>query len=381
MSAALPSRCRVEAAPSHPVPGPLLLSTDVAGEPMLIEAAALERYIADIFAAEGCPSDEAARIGLYLVGADLTGHDSHGVIRVPRYVGWLRDGEVLPGREPELVTDGGAFAVLDARYGFGQTAGPVAVDLGIRKAARHGVAVVALRHSGHLGRIGAWAERAAEAGLVSVHFVNVSGSLLVAPFGGAERRLSTAPFTAAVPMPGGPPVVLDFATSLVAEGKVLVASKGGKPIPEGSLVGLDGAPGHDPAAFYAGEAAIRAFGDHKGSGLALMCELLAGALTGSGTAGPPPRRFCNGMLSIYVKPDLGGSAEAFGAEVRAYLDFVASARPADPAGAVLLPGEPERLARARRLAEGVPLADEVWESLVAAGRTHGIPAPRERDGR
>lgn len=339
---------------------------------MLIEAGALERYIADVFAAEGCPADEAARIGFYLVGANLAGHDSHGVIRVPRYVGWLRDGTVAAGREPELVTDGGAFALLDAHYGFGQTAGPAAVRAGVERAGRHGVAVVALRHAGHLGRIGAWAEEAAEAGLVSVHFVNVSGSLLVAPFGAAERRISTAPFTAAVPVAGGPPVVLDFATSLVAEGKVLVASKGGKPIPEGSLVGLDGALGRDPAEFYAERAAIRAFGDHKGSGLALMCELLAGALTGSGTAGPPPRRFCNGMLSIYVKPDLGGSADAFAAEVRAYLAFVASARPAAEGGAVLLPGEPERLSRARRLAEGVPLSDEVWLSLLEAGRPHGI---------
>ena len=341
---------------------------------MLIEAADLERYIRDVFVREGCGADEAGRIGRYLVGANLTGHDSHGVIRVPRYVDWLRDGTVQAGRSPEIVTDGGAFALLDAHFGFGQSAGPVAVAEGVARARRHGVAVVALRHAGHLGRIGEWAEQAAEAGFVSVHFVNVAGSLLVAPFGAVDRRFSTAPFAAGVPVAGAPPMVLDFATSLVAEGKVLVASKGGKPLPEGSLIEPDGTPSRDPDTLYSGRGAIRAFGEHKGSGLAMMCELLAGALTGSGTAGPPPRRFCNGMLSIYLSPDLGGSAEGFAAEVRRYLDFYLSARPAAPGGTVLAPGDIERATRARRLAEGVPLTDEVWDSLRAVGAEHGLDA-------
>ena len=260
---------------------------------MLIGARSLEAYVGDLFVREGCSQAEAERIGRYLVAANLTGHDSHGVIRVPRYIGWLRDGEVVADRTPEIVTDGGAFALVDAGYGFGQTAGPFAVALGIARAEAHGVAVVALRHAGHLGRIGEWAEQAAEAGLASVHFVNVAGSLLVAPFGAVDRRFSTAPFAAAVPVAGRPPVVLDFATSLVAEGKVLVASQGGKPIPPGSLIDPEGRLSADPATLYGpldgpgrdhrnGTGAIRAFGEHKGSGLALMCELLAGALTGSG---------------------------------------------------------------------------------------------------
>ncbi len=347
---------------------------------MLIAAARLQAFVRDVFLREGCSAPEAARIGRYLVAANLAGHDSHGVIRVPRYLGWLRDGTVNADRAPELVSDSGSFALVDAHYGFGQTAGPFAVELGIAKAAQHGVAIVALRRAGHLGRIGEWAEQAAEAGLVSVHFVNVSGSLLVAPFGAVERRFSTAPFAAAVPVSGGPPVVLDFATSLVAEGKVLVASKGGKPLPDGSLIGPDGRLSREPATLYEEAGAIRAFGEHKGSGLALMCELLAGALTGSGCAGPPPRRFCNGMLSIYMTPTLFGSADGFAAETRAYLDFVASARPADPDGTTLLPGEPERRSRARRLAEGVPLTDEVWAALREAGLPHGIEAEHYRAG-
>ena len=347
---------------------------------MLIDAVRLGDYVRDVFIREGCDGEEADRIGRSLVGANLTGHDSHGVIRVPRYVGLLKDGGVHAGRTPELVTDGGAFALLDAHFGFGQTAGPVAVAEGIARARQHGVAVVALRHSGHLGRIGEWAERAAEAGLVSIHFVNVSGSLLVAPFGGVDRRFSTAPFAAAVPVAGGPPLVLDFATSFVAEGKVLVASKGGKSLPEGSLIEPDGTLSRSPDTLYSGRGAIRAFGEHKGSGLAFMCEILAGALTGSGCAGPPPKPFCNGMLSIYISPEIGGSADGFAAEVHSYLDFYASARPAEAGGTVLAPGDLERATRARRLAEGVPLSDEVWESLCAAGRPHGIDGDAYRQG-
>ena len=243
---------------------------------MLIGVAGLEVLVRDLFVRAGCSSAEGERIGRYLVAANLAGHDSHGVIRVPRYLEWIREGVLVPDRTPEVVSDGGAFALVDAHYGFGQTAGPFAVALGIAKARQHGVAIVALRHSGHLGRIGEWAEQAADAGLASIHVVNVAGSLLVAPFGAVDRRFSTAPFAAALPVAGRPPVVLDFATSLVAEGKVLVASKGGKPLPEGSLIEPDGQLSADPATLYGpigetgardhrrGRGAIRAFGRAQG---------------------------------------------------------------------------------------------------------------------
>ena len=349
---------------------------------MQISASGLTAYVRDIFSRAGCSEAEAERIGRYLVAANLTGHDSHGVIRVPRYVSWLQEGEVEADKTPEVVTDGPAFALVDAHYGFGQTAGPFATELGIRKARENGVAIVALRHAGHLGRIGEWAEQAAAAGLVSVHFVNVAGSLLVAPFGSVDRRFSTAPFAAGFPVQGADPVILDFATSAVAEGKVLVASQGGKALPEGVLIEPDGRLSSDPATLYGpldgperdnlkGAGAIRAFGEHKGSGLALLCELLAGALTGSGTAGPGPRRFCNGMLSLYMTPEAFGSQDAMVQETRAYLDFFKGARPV-PGGEVLLPGEPERRTRAKRLADGVPLPDPVWETLLAAGRPFGL---------
>ena len=187
-----------------------------------IAASALQDFVGDIFTAAGCSAEEGARVGKYLVRANLTGHDSHGVARVQRYVHWKKAGVVVADRTVEVLTETPVIAVVDGLHGFGQTVAPQAVQIGIDKCSKNGLSMVALRNAGHIGRVGDWAEMAAEAGLVSVHFVNASGSVLVAPFGGTERRLSTAPFVVGVPRPGQHPVILDFATSIVAEGKVLV---------------------------------------------------------------------------------------------------------------------------------------------------------------
>lgn len=350
---------------------------------MLIHATALQKLIASIFEAAGSSPAESARIGDYLVRANLTGHDSHGVIRVPRYLRWLQDGHLHPDRRLETVLETDCMAVADGGFGFGQTVGPQAVALGIDKARSSGVSVIALRHSGHLGRIGDWAEMAAEAGLVSIHMVNVSGSVLVAPFGGTERRMATNPLTIGVPVADGPDLILDFATSFVAEGKALVALKGGKALPDGSLIDSDGRATTDPADFYGtsagdavpealGSAALRAMGEHKGSGLSFMIELLAGALTGSGCCGPGERPLVNGMLSIYMAPVSFDTDGYFHREMSQYVAFFKSSRPTEPEGTVMVPGEPERVTRARRLEEGVPLPAETWDSIVAAAQEAGL---------
>ena len=230
-----------------------------------IPPAPLTDFCAEIFARVGCQSEEASRVSASLVDSNLTGHDSHGVIRVPRYVDWVRTGDLIPNQSLERLVDTPVIGVVDGRFGFGQMMAPMAVDVGLEKAKATGLSAISLRNSGHVGRVGEWAERAAAAGFISIHFVNAAGSILVAPFGGLERRLSTAPFCVGVPREGAPPVVLDFATSLVAEGKVNVASHGGKPLPPDALVGPDGALSGDPALIY-------------------------GPLTSEGTARPHPRR-------------------------------------------------------------------------------------------
>ncbi len=356
----------------------------MAQDDVLIPAERLTAFIAGTFAAAGASAEEAQEIAANLVGANLAGHDSHGVVRTPRYLENARLGQMVFGGRAEVVTDGGAFLLLDGGFGFGQTVGRQAVEIGVARAKREGVALVALRRAGHLGRIGEWAERAMASGLVSIHFVNVGRSMLVAPFGAAERRFSTNPVCIGVPNPGGDDFLLDFATSTAAEGKVLVSLKGGKAPPAGSLIDGAGRLTEDPRALYGetepgavpdprkGPGALTAMGAHKGSGLALACELLAGALTGSGAAGPGVGPY-NGMLSIYFDPNRLDDGFGWGAAVADYVAFVKSARPADPASPVMIPGDPERKARAKRLAEGVPLPRETWESLVAAARSVGAP--------
>ena len=351
---------------------------------ILIRAESLRRVVHKIFIAVGCSPEEAARVARHLVGANLAGHDSHGVIRIPRYLQWVDKGSLKPNQTATVIGESDTMALLEGNFGFGSTLGPEAVAIGVKKATAAGVAVVALRRSGHLGRIGEWAEMAAAAGLVSIHFVNVSGSILVAPFGSPERRMSTNPIAIGVPRPDGPPLVFDATTSVVAEGKIAVAFSGGKPLPEASLIDRDGRLSSDPAIFYGpkqpgqppdssqGTAAIRAMGEHKGSGLSFMIDLLAGALTGSGCSGPPPRPFANGMLSIYLKPEIFDRSGGFAAEVREYLRFFKSARPLRAGDEVLAPGEPELKTRAAREVQGIPLAEEAWHDILSAAERAGL---------
>ncbi len=351
-----------------------------------IPVSALEQVCADTFERAGSTREEALRVARSLIGANLTGHDSHGVIRVPRYVDWVKTGDITPNQTTKLIVDLPSLAVVDGQYGFGQSVAPEAVRVGLAKCREQGLSAISLRDAGHIGRIGEWAEMAAAAGLVSIHFVTASGSILVAPFGAAERRLSTAPFSVGIPRDGQEPVILDFATSVVAEGKVMVASQGGKKLPEGALVTPDGELSTDPAQLYGplveggprdatkGKGAIRAFGEHKGSGLAFMCEILGGSLTGAKATGPG-RRFCNGMFSIYVDPRRIDPDHVFDADVSRYISYFKSAKPAKGVKEVLVPGEPERAMRAERTANGVPLSNETWEAIKATARNVGASVP------
>jgi len=335
--------------------------------------------ITDIFKAKSCNNYEAKTIAERLCGSNLKGHDSHGIVRVPRYVLWMEWGWVFPNIKPELIVDSGALALIDAKQGFGQVAGEFAVDEGIKRAKLHGVSVVGLKNSGHLGRIGDWSERAADAGLVSLHFVNVRGSLLVAPFGGSDRRGSTSPLSIGVPSKDTDHIILDMATSTVAEGKVMVAQKGGKPLPAGALIDSNGNLTINPEVMYGkinenevpnsenGTGAITAFGLHKGSGINFMMEILGGALTGSGVSAgiddKEKRKFANGMLSLYVKVDNMVNFEYFLNEVRSYADFVRSSPPANKNEKVLIPGDKEISTYKDRLANGLPVAPIVWQNI------------------
>lgn len=341
---------------------------------MILSDDRLKQIVSEIFAAAGCGPAEHERIAHYLVESNLVGHDSHGVIRVSFYIDWLRAGKVLANRELATVFENDALAVVDGQFGFGQVMGEQATRLGIAKAARQGVAVVALRNSGHLGRIGDWAEMAAHAGKVSLHFVNTSGGgILVAPFGGTERRLSANPIAAGVPVKDGPPIILDMSTCTIAEGKVKVAFNKGTRVPDGCLLDGAGSPTNDPKAFYATPpGAILPVAGHKGFGLSVIAEVLAGALTGGSCSHFGVNRVANNMLSIFFDPSFFRSADEFALEIGEFIAHVKSSRTVMPDGEILMPGEPEARCRARNLREGIEIDDTTWRQLIATGESLGV---------
>ncbi len=253
-----------------------------------------------------------------------------------------------------------------------------AVEWAIEAAQTHGVAVNGLRNAHHIGRVGTYGEIAADAGMVALHFVNVaSGPPPVAPFRGREGRFLTNPVCIAIPgTDNNAPILLDFATSRVAMGKVRVAHNAGKPMLDGALLDHAGQPTTDPSVMYSEpRGVVLPFGEHKGSGLALVCELLAGAIVGSAsvtTPTPPERGIINGMLSIVIDPNRLSTRNSIMSEIDAMISWVKSARPADPDLPVLVAGEPERMYKAERIANGIEIDDTTWAQLSAIAERYQI---------
>jgi uncharacterized oxidoreductase len=341
---------------------------------VLIAPQALSRAVQALFRHAGSDAREAELVAAQLVGANLTGHDSHGVGMIPAYVEILQLGELHLNRRPQTVLQAGPLAVLDAGMGLGQVAGFEAMELAIAIARTHGVGLVGLRNSHHIGRIGHWAEQAAAAGLVSLHFVNVISKPVVAPWGGSDARLVTNPVAIGVPRGDAPPLILDFATSKLAVGKVRVALNSGKTLPDDVLLDAQGQPTQDPARLFDG-GALLPFGDHKGSGLALMCEILGSALFGGPVQheAPARRRIVNNMLTITIDPARLGTADSLAAEVARVVDWVRASPAAAGHDGVRVAGEPELAARRAR-ADGVPVDAQTWRQLEAAAEALGLGA-------
>jgi len=340
-----------------------------------VPAERLVALVAAIMQGGGSGEEEARTIARRLVDSNLVGHDSHGVIRVRTYLKWVEDGWLRPNTSPTIVFDSDTIAILDGNRGFGQVIGEFAARLGIAKAAKTGIAMVGLRNCGHLGRLGDWAEMAALAGQVSLHFLNTSGAQRVAPFGGSDRRLSTNPLAIGVPVADGEPVILDITTSMVAEGKLMVARNKGEHVPEGWIIDKAGRPTTEPKEFYDG-GALLTVGAHKGSGLSIVTDLLAGAISMGRSSDPDDPVLRNNMLSIYIAPRVYDDGGHTLREAQRLVDWVTASPPAVPDRPVLSPGEVERETRAKRIVEGIALDDKTWADIVAAAQSVGIDAQR-----
>ena len=350
------------------------------GDDVLVRAQPLADLIAEMIASAGSLPAEARQVADNLVLANLSGHDSHGVGMVPRYIAAIAEGGLVPNVQVQVLLDSGALLRLDGGLGYGQSVGAQAMRLGIERVRRHGVCIVALSRAHHLGRIGHWAEQCAQAQLVSVHFVNVLARPIVAPFGGRDARHGTNPFCVGVPYGQTAPIVLDFATSRIAQGKARVAFNRHEPLAPGCLLDEAGHPTTDARhAVIEPTGALLPFGEHKGSGLALVCELLGGALTGGQTwRGPADgrRQVVNGMLSILIDPAALGTAVHLAREVDAFVAWVKKSRAADGVDQVRVAGDTERESIARRRREGIPIDASTWAELGAAGERCGLAAQR-----
>jgi uncharacterized oxidoreductase len=344
---------------------------------MLIDHQHLTAFVSRVFSSAGARAEFADKVAHHLVAANLKGHDSHGVGMVPAYVGNIRAGNLDVNAEAEVIRDNGAVMLVDGKFGFGQVVGSQATELAIERIRETGVVCMGVRNCHHLGRIGSYGEQCGEAGLVSLHFVNVVGhGPLVSPFAGRDRRMSTNPFCCVVPRVDEAPIVLDMATSAIAQGKVRVAYMKGVEVPAGSLLDHQGNPTSDPKVmFEAPFGSLGPFGLHKGYGLAVMCELLGGGLAGEWTAQPGnPREntIVNHMLMFVLDPDAFGGLARFQSEVEAMVDYLHETTPADGADKVRIPGEPEREAVADRMANGIQIDDNSWAGIVRAAGAAGL---------
>lgn len=341
---------------------------------MNIEPQRLRDFSTRIFESLGTTRERAAMVAGHLVDANLKGHDSHGVGMIPNYVYGAKQGHLRVNNDASLVQDRGAVLLTDGQQGFGQVVGRQAMDMGIERVRQTGMVCVGSRNNYHLGRIGAYGEQCAAEGLVSIHFVNVVGHPpFVSPWGGRDKRMQTNPFCCAVPTEGEP-ILLDMATSAIALGKVRVAQMKGVPVPEGSVFDAAGRPSTDPGVVYDG-GSLGPFGQHKGYGLALICELLGGGLAGEWTMQDVAKQqdmTINHMLTFILDPDLFGGQAGFAREVAGMSAWLRESAPAEGVDRVRLPGDPERESLAERQAEGIPIDDQSWAAICTAAEKAGL---------
>jgi len=337
----------------------------------------LEKMAKRILTGFGCDDSEASIVAEHLVLANLTGHDSHGIGMLPLYGEQVKGGNLIPNQTPECHAPIGAISVVDAKRGFGHRIALLALDHAMETMGDHRVAILGLKNSGHVSRVGTYSEYCAARGYVSIHMVSVIGhSPLVAPYGAREAGFSTNPISMAMPVDGQAKPLLDLATSTVAFGKVRVASNKGEKVPLGYIIDKEGVgtTDPDPMAIHR-EGALSAFGAHKGSGLGIFVELLASALASDDTVATHehiPAGVLNNMFSVIIDPAAFDSASNVEKRTLEFYDYIKSKPTAKGVDEVLMPGEPEKISQKDRLAQGVPVDEETIRQIIEIGGAFGV---------
>jgi LDH2 family malate/lactate/ureidoglycolate dehydrogenase len=334
----------------------------------IVPAAELKRLSIAIFERSGTPTDAAQCVTDHLVEANLAGHDSHGVMRVPQYVDLIAAGKIVPDGRSRVVHEAAASAVIDGGMGFGQVIARDAMLLAVKKARVGGVGAVTARRCSHTGRIGTYTLMAAREGLIGIAMVNSGGAgQSVAPFGGIARRLSTNPISIAAPSNGPDPVMMDMASSVAPEGKVRVAFQAGKSLPQGWLADAEGKPTVDPGDFYREPGgSLQPVGGavgHKGFILGFMIDILAGILSGAGCSQAIPPDPSDGMLAIALDVEQFTPLQGFRERVGELAAYVKSSPLAEGFERIHAPGEVETRQRDQRLRDGIFVEPSLWTQI------------------
>jgi uncharacterized oxidoreductase len=332
---------------------------------------------ATILDAAGSPPEESRYVAEVLVRANLAGHDSHGILRLPQYVEAIRAGALRPGAPVTVERETRATAVLEGNHGWGPIVARRAMQLAIEKARAVGTGTVAVRGSQHIGRVGEYPTLAAAENMIGLAFVNsYGGGASVAPWGGTQARFAPNPIAFAAPSGADWPVLVDLTTSVIPEGKARLAYIERRSVPAGCLIDATGNPTTDPAVLYASPpGALLPLGGivgHKGTGLSLMSELLGGVLSGAGIAGPAVKGSGNGLCFQAINIADFLPLDEFLQTTQALITWIKSSQPAAGVGEVLVPGEPEHRSSQRRQREGLPVDDNLWQTISRLAASLGV---------
>lgn len=338
-----------------------------------VKSEVLQDFATRVFVAHGTRPTDAGTVAQMLVKASLLGHDSHGLIRIGRYVEKIQQGTLHPAAQPSLKQRHGATAIVDGAMGFGQLAGKLGVEVACTLAKENGVAAVSLSRANHLGRLGDYAEQLAAAGLIGLIFASGAGpGGSVAPHGGRERVFGTNPLAWALPVPADHgPLVADFSTSAIPEGRVGMALAKAGSLPPCSILNVEGQPSVNPADYYAG-GALLPFGGHKGSSLVLLIEVMASLLGGSVPSSSADYRPGNPAIIIALEVSAFLPLADYLRHTGSLLQRIESSAPASEDGRVLLPNTIELETRDKRLSEGIPIPPPLWTELETLGREAGV---------
>jgi len=338
----------------------------------IFKAKTLKRLSKEIFMAYGAPAEEAELVSDFLVKANLCGHDSHGVIRIIQYVKAIEDGVLKPGAKIDVVRETRSSALLKGNWGFGQVVAKRAMELAIEKAKKSSVSIVCAFDLYHIGRLADYTMFAAENNMIGIAMVNAAP--VVAPYGGIERLISTAPVSYAFPTGKENLFVLDIATSVCAEGKVRVALHKGEKLPEGFIIDKEGNPSTNPADLYDGGAILPLGGDlvgYKGFGLGLVVEVMAGILSGAGCACEADKKG-NGVFFEAINIEDFMPVDEFKNRIDSLIQRIKSSKLRPGFREILLPGEPELRTEMKRRKEGIYLPEKTWEEIMEIINKKGI---------